>query len=538
MLFVPRKAPEPMASVAAVSRRPLPLVSVVVACYGALRYTPGLVDSLRANAGCAYELLVMDDACPEETWRWCEAHGVRCIRHTTNQGLPRTLNEGVAATSGELVALWNNDLIVKPDGLRRLAEAALTHGFAGQSGGFFRRGGHYVDQTADATWADYPEGYCLVTRRDVWDAVGGWDPLYHPTNCDDSDWALRARLKGYGFALVPDCVHHIGQGSTSGVGGFSAVVEKNQAILRDRYARYGLGERILVQRWGAAGDLLLMTPALRALKRAYPLSRLHVHCHGAAGQVLVDLPYVDAVFERQPSPSRYSQVYSLNGAYEASQASGGWEHPVKAFCRAASVEDDGRGLDLRIPTSLQKWAAERLPEGRARVAAVLRSGCRPKSNWRAAAWAELADQLPEGALLVALDAEPRPALGPWELADEARFYAHPRVLDLTGETPTILHAAALLQQCRAAVSVDTGLLHAAAALGVPAIGLFGGVPSRSRLVHPLHSAFDGQSECFPCQAPTGCARSDGRHCLDYVSGSAAARRLRSLLEEKACLAVA
>lgn len=173
------------------------------------------------------------------------------------------------------------------------------------------------------------------------------------------------------------------------------------------------------------------------------------------------------------------------------------------------------------------------------IAAGLRSGTRTKNNWRASGWLEIAEALPEDWTLVALDGAKRPPLSPLPLLDydlqflgpdqsEKEFYRHPRVLDRTGETPTLHHAAALLQRCHAFVGLDSGLLHVAYALGKPTVALYAAAPVASRIPPgPGHHGFEGKMACFPCEYRTPCPVD--RHCLDYVRGAAVVAKLKELL---------
>lgn len=507
-------------------------VSVVVACYGQLAYTQGLVESLKAHAGCEYELILVDNGCPEGTADWAEAEGLRCVRMGRNAGVPAAYNAGVAASTGAYVALFNNDMTVYPDGLLRLAQASELRGLAAQTGGCWGLDGRYAGGTADRAFADYAEGYALVFPRAVWDKVGEWDESLFPSYGDDADFCLRARLAGYDFTLLPGCVEHFGQ-ATSGSMELSAVIREHQQLIEARYLRYGLGQRVLVERWAAVGDLIMATPVLRALKAAQPLARLHVHCDAGAGSVLDHLPYVDARTDTTPAHSRYSRVIDLIGAYELPQRSGDWTHPALAYARKADVAFDGQPYDLHVPERLQRWAADLLPDGAGLVACGIRSGTRNKQNWRASGWKELADALPESQRLVIIDNAPRPSLTGREPvgAGDVAFYQHRKVIDLSGVSPTIQHAAALIQRCEVFVGVDSGLLHVAHALGKPTVLLCAAVPSEARL--PLvgeNAAFTGKAPCFPCQHLTPCPKES--HCLDWVDGAAVAAKLWDL--RKAC----
>jgi len=163
------------------------------------------------------------------------------------------------------------------------------------------------------------------------------------------------------------------------------------------------------------------------------------------------------------------------------------------------------------------------------IAAGIRSGTRIKQNYRASGWLEIANALPAGMRLVALDSAPRPPLGahgPSALDDA--FYDHPNVLDLTGETESIHHAAALIERCSAFVGVDSALLHVAHALGKPVQVLCAAAPMEARLpIVGQGDGFEGGADCFPCQYRTPCP--ERSHCLDWVKGEWVAKKIGEMV---------
>jgi heptosyltransferase-2 len=87
------------------------------------------------------------------------------------------------------------------------------------------------------------------------------------------------------------------------------------------------------------------------------------------------------------------------------------------------------------------------------------------------------------------------------------------VHDLTG--PDLREAILALRAVQAAVANDSGLLHVAAALGTPVVGIFG--PSRPVLTGPLNpiaAAIEpAVAACSTCGQP-GCPRLDHRRTAD------------------------
>jgi len=148
------------------------------------------------------------------------------------------------------------------------------------------------------------------------------------------------------------------------------------------------------------------------------------------------------------------------------------------------VRQLGRLFRLEPPPSPTIWTAPRYDRVAERLvppgSPVLAIG--PAANWRGKQWraerfAELAQRLtaPDapfaGARVAVLAAaHERPQAEPLLAA-----LPPGRVIDLVGQTD-LLTAAAVLRRCALFIGNDTGLMHIAAAAGVPTLGLFGPSP--------------------------------------------------------------
>jgi heptosyltransferase-2 len=102
----------------------------------------------------------------------------------------------------------------------------------------------------------------------------------------------------------------------------------------------------------------------------------------------------------------------------------------------------------------------------------------PGKRWPTAAFAELARRLTEQGTAIWVVGSPAET----PLAKEIAMAAGPRVRDLTG--PDLRSAIIALKAAEAAVTNDSGLMHIAAALRTPTVGLFG--PTDPRLWGPLN----------------------------------------------------
>ena len=123
----------------------------------------------------------------------------------------------------------------------------------------------------------------------------------------------------------------------------------------------------------------------------------------------------------------------------------------------------------------------------------------PSKRWPVGAYAALARRLAEQGSTVAVVG------GPDEkpLAAEIAGTAGAKVRDLTG--PDLRNAILALAAASAAVSNDSGLLHVAAGLGTPTIGIFGPTsPWHWAPLNPLAATIETTTalDCRPCHKPT------------------------------------
>jgi lipopolysaccharide heptosyltransferase II len=154
--------------------------------------------------------------------------------------------------------------------------------------------------------------------------------------------------------------------------------------------------------------------------------------------------------------------------------------------------------ELKVPTSERAAWRERLglaPDGRP-VVALAPGAVGPSKRWPAASYADLARRLAAEGHWIWVVGGP----GEKELAAEIADGADIR--DLTG--PDLRNAILALATATVAVSNDSGLLHVAAALGTPAIGIFGPTSAwHWAPLNPITAVIEtaGELPCRPCHKP-------------------------------------
>jgi GT2 family glycosyltransferase/glycosyltransferase involved in cell wall biosynthesis len=242
-----------------------PQVSVVIPVYGQLAYTLNCLHALLAHASKArFEILIGDDASPDESGHWLpQIPRVRHLRHAANKGFVDNCNATAALARGEHIVLLNNDTRVVDGWLDELIGSFALFPKAGlvgsklfyddgalqEAGGIFWRDGSAWNYGREddpnrprycyAREVDYVSGSSIAMPTALWKELEGFDPLFRPAYCEDSDIAFRIRARGLETWMQPlsRVIHY--EGRTSGTDltqGVKAYQVENMKKLAERWS--------------------------------------------------------------------------------------------------------------------------------------------------------------------------------------------------------------------------------------------------------------------------------------------------------------
>jgi O-antigen biosynthesis protein len=232
-----------------------PAVSFVVVTYGTGEIVQRCLAGLAATVEVPYEVIVVDNACaggmPTADRLRLTTSGVRLVKGATNLGFGGGNDVGVAHARADLVCLMNPDVLVVGEWLAPLVAAArvpsvgiaapvLLHPDRTLQEAGQRVDGQAITRTtladpgAATVDVDYSSAACWMLRTDVHEAVGGFDPAYHPAYFEDVDLAWRVRRAGWRTVVVGSSrvVHASGTSTRAR----PAPALSQQAIFRRRWA--------------------------------------------------------------------------------------------------------------------------------------------------------------------------------------------------------------------------------------------------------------------------------------------------------------
>jgi heptosyltransferase II len=227
----------------------------------------------------------------------------------------------------------------------------------------------------------------------------------------------------------------------------------------------------------------LWRAARRLRERAYDVAVLpHESPRSAMLALLAHIPRRMGYAGAPGSPFYTERVAAPRGTYLAREA---------ALGRAAGAEPGPMRL---VPEPQWVRAADERLQGAKAIAALCIGSEWETKIWPAQHFADLADRLAERGLVPVLLGGPKETV----LAEAVQARAGARCLDTTGNP--LGEALAILARSALVVGGDTGLVHAARALGAPTVALFGPSPMAAHEMGERQRAVSLNLDCSPCSA--------------------------------------
>jgi GT2 family glycosyltransferase len=218
-------------------------LSTIIVNYNAGPLLRKCVDSLLA-CPLDIEIIVVDNASSDASLDGLQDLSQVCvIRNPTNMGFAAACNIGVQASSAPFLLFLNPDCFFQPDPIAPLLAGLQSGDRVGMVGGLLvnedgteQGGGRRAVPTPWRSlvrafglqrfanrWPklfydfhlhkqplpDRPieveaiSGACMLVKREVMEDVGLWDEGYF-LHCEDLDWCMRFRQKGWKILFVPD----------------------------------------------------------------------------------------------------------------------------------------------------------------------------------------------------------------------------------------------------------------------------------------------------------------------------------------------
>jgi len=259
---------------------------------------------------------------------------------------------------------------------------------------------------------------------------------------------------------------------------------------------------------GGIGDILMSTPALRAIKHQWPNCKLtyatdFAYMDGGLKLLLENNPFIDELIAYQVIGAKdYDIVTDITGVCIGQEKiqPGGTIVPnrIDLFAGAIGVSLNATGY---VPTYIVKneeieFAKEKLKEFRVNKKHIL-IGIQPRASCFARSWPlnkviELVNILGKDGRFKCFIFDSKHGFG------QKETWNFPNVVSLSDYN--IRATAAMMNEMDIIVTPDSGLMHLAGALNKKSVVVFGGIDYRSRINHYVNATPVARFNynCYPC----------------------------------------
>ncbi|QQS54593.1 MAG: glycosyltransferase [Candidatus Competibacteraceae bacterium] len=231
--------------------------NIIVPIYNEIHVVKLCLESIVKYTELPYRVFLVDDCSDQYTAQYLknfahEYEHFNYLRNEQNLGFVGSVNVGMRATPSGDIILLNSDTIVTPGWLNKLTRCAQSDDKIGIISPLSTRSSHLwvkinpgdsIFDTASAiekiSNRDYPdivtpEGWCFYIKRNVYEHLGGFDPVFGRGYCEESDYCMRAFANGYRTVCCDDTfIFHEGMVTFKEERG--PRYEKNRAIFDQRW---------------------------------------------------------------------------------------------------------------------------------------------------------------------------------------------------------------------------------------------------------------------------------------------------------------
>lgn len=237
------------------------LISIIIPVLNQSDMTHEALQAVMENTE-GYEVVIIDNGSdPPFKPPFSGFNEIRIIRNEENKGYPVAINQGVQEAKGEFIILLNNDVVVTPGALNRLAGWLDAYDIIGPLTNY--AGGlqavqipayNSIDELNDEAEAlsessegesqevNWIIGFCMAFKRSTWDKVGNFDESLWPCSGEELNFCLEAKEKEFKIGIALDTyVHH--EGSIT----FADMEDDGQLKYKKICAR---NDKYLKDKWG------------------------------------------------------------------------------------------------------------------------------------------------------------------------------------------------------------------------------------------------------------------------------------------------
>ncbi len=248
---------------------------------------------------------------------------------------------------------------------------------------------------------------------------------------------------------------------------------------------------IWLVRGGGYGDLLMLTPLIRHIRKRWPMVKIHVAAGAQYRGVFIGLGIIDEDIPIDATGlTKTDYVFPFEERIEGHPEAEDY-HMAQQFANLLGIDLDGDYKpDYVVTSEEKKWQEETYPRkpGLKRIGLQYMASALYRSYNQMGAVSEIL--VKQKGVEVCLFGRP----GQLKNSKDS-----PKTcLNLSEDNRTFRESCAVLASCDAVIAPDSAMVHVSAALEIPCLGLYGPFPPHLRRSGNKATTMFGQLPCSPC----------------------------------------
>lgn len=241
-----------------------PAVSIVIPVAGQAHLTLGCLETIQAHTSSKIEVLVVDSSDDSRTQELlAKTPGVTGIQMPGNRNFSRACNAGAERARGAYLLFLNNDTILLPGAIDAALRCHRAHKHCGAVGaklirpdGLIQEAGSFIlpnggtvgrGRGTDRSYPSFNEtitvDYCsaafLLTKRSIFNEIGGFDERFDPAYYEDVDYCVRLTKAGYEVIVEPTAeVLHLERGTSEKTYDVDTLIARNRGVFQEIHPEY------------------------------------------------------------------------------------------------------------------------------------------------------------------------------------------------------------------------------------------------------------------------------------------------------------
>ena len=234
-------------------------VSIITLTYNKLEeatkpFLKSLYESF-SGGGQMFELIIIDNGSTDGTAEFLkifetQKDNVKVIYNTENLGYSKGCNQGAEIAQNEYIAFLNNDILLTKgwvDGIFEVFEKEADSGLvsASQIENFEYKEWMYpkvMKRMLKKRSCDYkisikPHFSCVITKKNIFKKIGGFDENFTPAYFEDDDLSWRYIFAGYkNFISHKSYIYHKGSLTGKSLTNLNEIFERNREYFFQKYS--------------------------------------------------------------------------------------------------------------------------------------------------------------------------------------------------------------------------------------------------------------------------------------------------------------